>query len=281
MCMNEDEIMDNSKIQMANMEILKEIDRVCAKYNIIYYLDCGALLGAVRHKSFIPWDDDVDISFTRENYEKFIKATESEWKNTKFCLKRPVDFTGDKWLDFVTRVVNKECKYELNTYDKIGYESAKDIWGCSAIDVFVLDNIPDDKKLHDKMCRKITIYYGMLMGHRNYIDYSEYGFKAKIVIGILSKIGKMFSVKTVMNWYTSVCKKYANSTGKYYFYSNFSLSDIHKKWDREWYGNGTRLPLDNVLFNTPINYDKVLKTNYGNYMELPPIDKRIPKHLKK
>ena len=62
------------RVQEINRKILNEIARVCKKYGICYYLDCGALLGAVRHHSFIPWDDDVDISFTRTEYERFEKV---------------------------------------------------------------------------------------------------------------------------------------------------------------------------------------------------------------
>ena len=66
------------EVQEINRMILDEVDRVCKKYNICYYLDCGALLGAVRHGSFIPWDDDVDIRFTRMTRQISIHMKRSE-----------------------------------------------------------------------------------------------------------------------------------------------------------------------------------------------------------
>ena len=69
---------DLTKVHEINLKILKEIDRICRKYKIKYMLDGGTLLGAVRHKGFIPWDDDADIAFTRNNYEAFLKVVRRE-----------------------------------------------------------------------------------------------------------------------------------------------------------------------------------------------------------
>ena len=69
---------DLTKVHEANLKILKEIDRICRKYKIKYLMDAGTLLGAVRHKGFIPWDDDADVAFTRNNYEAFIKVVRRE-----------------------------------------------------------------------------------------------------------------------------------------------------------------------------------------------------------
>ena len=69
---------DLKKVHEANLAILKEIDRICRKYRIKYVLDAGTLLGAVRHKGFIPWDDDADVAFTRPNYDAFLKVVKRE-----------------------------------------------------------------------------------------------------------------------------------------------------------------------------------------------------------
>ena len=69
---------DLTRVHEANLFILKEIDRICRKYKIKYMLDAGTLLGAVRHKGFIPWDDDADVVFTRKNYEAVLKVARRE-----------------------------------------------------------------------------------------------------------------------------------------------------------------------------------------------------------
>ena len=66
------------KVHQASLSILKEIDRICRKYGLQYMMDSGTLLGAVRHKGFIPWDDDADVAFTRDNYEAFAKVVRKE-----------------------------------------------------------------------------------------------------------------------------------------------------------------------------------------------------------
>ena len=74
----QEEAFDLTKVHETNLKLLKEIDRICRKYKIKYALDSGTLLGAVRHKGFIPWDDDVDVVFTRANYEMFAKVARRE-----------------------------------------------------------------------------------------------------------------------------------------------------------------------------------------------------------
>ena len=84
---------DMSRVHSANLKILKEIDRICRKYKIQYALDAGTLIGAVRHKGFIPWDDDADIVFTRNQFEAFKKVVRRELPDT-MELVEPDSFHG-------------------------------------------------------------------------------------------------------------------------------------------------------------------------------------------
>lgn len=79
--MNSDEL---RKMQLIQLELLEEVDRICTKYGISYSVEGGTLLGTVRHKGFIPWDDDVDIAMVRSEYIKFCRACEKELDNAKY-----------------------------------------------------------------------------------------------------------------------------------------------------------------------------------------------------
>lgn len=267
------------RVQQINKIILDEVDRICKKYDICYYLDCGALLGAIRHKSFIPWDDDIDISFTRENYERFVEVVSDEWKDSDFFVHKPEDFANNKWLDCITRIVYRNDVVNENTYNKVGKEAAKKIWGKPAIDIFIIDELPEQLYKHKMLCLLLTLDYAMLMGHREYIDYSEYHGIQKLIIKVFSTVGKLFKTQRLVNRYNKHSKKYAGCKGQDCFYSNFSLKDLKKRNKRAWYGKGVSVNIDQFQYNAPEDYDNVLKMNFGNYMELPPEDKRVPKHM--
>lgn len=99
---------DMSRVHEANLTILKEIDRICRKYNIRYMLDAGTLIGAVRHKGFIPWDDDADVAFTRNQYEAFMKVAPRELPDTMELLE-PDSYRGGKaFYDFTPRIIYKK-----------------------------------------------------------------------------------------------------------------------------------------------------------------------------
>lgn len=125
--------MDNSvlkQLQMTEIEILKEAIRICDKYNLTYYFVGGTLLGAVRHKGFIPWDDDLDIGMPRQDYEQFIKVAMSEL-SPQFYLH--CDSTDDTyWLPF------SKLKKNNTLFDEIEYEKIDTNKGIF-IDIFPLD----------------------------------------------------------------------------------------------------------------------------------------------
>mgnify|MGYP000479537340 FL=1 len=110
---------DMSRVHRANLTILKEIDRICRKYKIQYALDAGTLIGAVRHKGFIPWDDDADIVFTRNQFEAFKKVVKRELPDT-MELVEPDSFHGGKAFTTLLPVLSIKKGRMHPDSDKIG-----------------------------------------------------------------------------------------------------------------------------------------------------------------
>ena len=133
---------DLTKVHEVNLKILKEIDRICRKYKIKYMLDGGTLLGAVRHKGFIPWDDDADIAFTRNNYEAFLKVVKRELPDTMELL-MPEEFQGGKaFFDFTARVIYKNSRRHEDSPEVRYYEGKLNhLW----VDLFIIDELPENK----------------------------------------------------------------------------------------------------------------------------------------
>ena len=128
------------KVHEANLKVLDEVDRICRKYRIRYMLDAGTLVGAVRHKGFIPWDDDVDIIFTRSQYEAFLKVATRELPETMELMDYRKFHGGRGFYDFTPRILYLPSKKhedgaEMEFYDgKLNH-----LW----VDLFVLDELPE------------------------------------------------------------------------------------------------------------------------------------------
>ena len=171
---------DLTKVHEINLKILKEIDRICRKYKIKYMLDGGTLLGAVRHKGFIPWDDDADIAFTRNNYEAFLKVVRRELPDTMELL-MPEDFQGGRaFFDFTARVIYKNSRRHEDSPEVQYYEGKLNhLW----VDLFIIDELPQSKAAAGFTRLLHKSIYLLAMGHRSHLDFSKYSLFHKLAVG--------------------------------------------------------------------------------------------------
>lgn len=259
------------KMQLLQLDMLKELDRVCRKHNIKYSIYCGTLLGAVRHKGYIPWDDDADVVMLREEYEKFKKVAKE--LDAKICYFQ--DNTTDpyyRWGYAKLRRTNTE-------YVRVGQEHLKCKTGFF-IDIFPLDDIPKSvigQIFNDFYCfclRKI------LYSEVGKYSESETPFMRKWY-SLLSRISTDKVYKRINKMTSKSRNDSKNKVRCYMFTATGKLYKKHKISERygmpkQWFLDLEEYEFEGEKFYGTKDYDKILTYIYGDYMTPPPKDKRDP-----
>lgn len=255
--------------------ILQEVDRICKKHNIAYFLDSGTLIGAIRHKGNIPWDDDVDITMMRKDYERFVKVCESGELSDGFEFMRPADLGENRFFDFIPRISYTKSHIKPDEGEMAFYNGKMNHM---LLDIFVLDDISESPVAQKLKVLKLQFLYMLSWAHRYSLDYSRYSGVQKIIVFVMSHIGKLFRQSTLEKWFTSTaCSD--NNKGRTKVYSAYYPFDqIHFIYDKKWFEKTESVPFDEYMFEVPCGYDKILKTMFGDYMQLPPKDKQIAEH---
>lgn len=264
--------------QLASLEILLKVDEICRANDIKYLLDSGTLIGAVRHKGFIPWDDDIDIAMTRDNYDKFrnlIKGNRGLLPDNMELILPDEYRGGAAFYDFTPRIIYLNSKRHTVNEESIYYEGKLNhLW----VDIFIIDEISDNVIL-DKLTRlRQKIIYGLSMPRRYGTDYSKYSFVDKIRVGVLSFGKYFFSMPKLFKMQEKLSVKYDGKGTKRVYYSNYQPDYMQVTLERTWCSEVTEIPFEGHMLMAPKAYDKVLREVYGDYMQLPPEDKRIPSH---
>ena len=259
--------------QMIMVNILKEIDKICTKHNLKYFLDAGTLIGAVRHKGFIPWDDDVDIGMPREDYKKFLEIAQKEFPDYLFLQ----TFETDKYYD-IYQVPSKVRDNRTLIFEENVPKNEKMNNGLF-VDVFPFDSLPKSKSVY-KMQRKISEF--ILRSYVRLRDKPEkFSFKNKITFTIYKIVTKIFTTKNRLKFFNFLVN-WNDEESPYITYGvDTAWSEyVHKKED---YFDLIRLEFEGEKFYAPRNYDAILSKLYGDYMTLPKEEDRVwhAKELKK
>lgn len=258
------------KLQSIEIDILKEFDEICTKNDIDYFLVGGSAIGVVRHGGFIPWDDDIDVGMSRDGYDKMLKIFESEYSDKYSIMNND---HNHKFPLMNTRLGLKGTEYKT--------EDLKDIPGEFGIflDIFCMDNIPDDDKLMKKQGTKAWFYGKLLVlsGVKKPVLYC-YGMKRKILQFIFFLVHYGFKLLHLNSRYFyqkayQYATMYRNEDTKRfaYMFDPSRFTSIMKK--SEVYPL-KRVKFENITINVPNKIEKYLETRYGDYMTLPPEDKR-------
>ncbi len=262
--------MDNIKLlHKVDMDIVKNVLEICKRHKLEYYMIGGTMLGAIRHKGFIPWDDDIDLGLPRESYEVFLKHAPNELKKNYKLVNYKTD---PKYHYYITRVLDVDTKV---IEERIGNESEK--YTNASIDIFPLDGTPNNLIL-----RKIyffrVLYHRALMSlcYKDSIDRKrKRGKFEKLLLGIVEKI----PIEKTTTPYKQKEKidrllksqKFENSKYVGNIMGAYRTREIVPK---EFYGSGKMYKFEDIEMNGLELYDEYLSYTYGDYMQLPPKEKQ-------
>lgn len=251
------------EIKNIEYSILTEVAQFCETNGIRYYLVCGTLLGAVRHKGFIPWDDDIDIGMPRPDYERFIK----EFNSSEYVLH---DNSIDGRYPYAFAKVS-DPKTELT--EEIEFPFPMGVY----IDIFPIDGVPENEKEQKKFFRRIE-WDMRLLSWKRISGKKKVGAVHKILQIIAKLLLKPVSMEKIVRRLDRDVKKYpyesASFVGHFVTKSNWG-SDIKPK---EIFGVPVKHVFEGGYFAVPSDYKKYLSLEYGDYMKLPPADKQVSNH---
>ena len=262
--MNEYDIKDLHRTMLI---ITDEIDRICKKHNINYSMYGGTLIGAVRHKGFIPWDDDFDIAMLRSDYEKFLEICLIELDG-KFNI-ITMDNTDDYGYNFI-KITLKGTKVLQGKYSKLK-DKYSEIW----VDVFPMDNVPAGKIQKIVHQAKNYLYIKLLEERFDGISEDEKRITKRFAFKALSTFNAIIPVKSLKKGLKKNSIKYSKTRTE----KITSLSSCYG-YDRETlpsrvFEKYTEMEFEGRKYQAVVDYDLWLTNVFGDYMKLPPVEKRV------
>ncbi len=262
--MNKEEL---RKVQLIQLEMTKEVQRICKKHGLRFYLISGTLLGAIRHKGFIPWDDDVDIAMLREDYVKFLELAKTEMDEQYFVQ---TWYGEDDYPLCISKMRKKNTSYVEGIFEHANFH--KGIF----IDIFVYDNYPENIMFPKLLAAKIHMLKAMIKVkcHRDQWEIpNHYGILKKLKHAFYQLLGAPYTKAEIVAMHDRIVTRYNNTcTGKKVVCGVVPYGDsVHPT---KLFEEIVEVPFEDTTFPCFKEYDYFLKENYGDYMTPPPEHKR-------
>ena len=275
------EIDDNlkEKIRKIQLKMLEDLNKLCLENEIKLMLGGGSFLGAIRHKGFIPWDDDIDLMMLRSDFDNLLKVLGSLPKEYEFQYITP---ERTSYCTFAKLI------YKNSSLVEVGNENIPKLQGIY-LDIFIIENVPDNKI--------ISFFYGLKCNYMQLVSSSivmtkfpsEYNkkifmqsFSGRINYFIRKIIGFLYKYQNIEKYFTKVdkiFKKYKNKKTNYITIPSGRKHYFGEKLPKEIFMNLIEYPFENLKILGPKDYRIYLENLYGNnYMQLPPIEKREKHH---
>ena len=250
------------------LEIMDCIHDFCEENDIHYYLLYGSMIGAVRHKGFIPWDDDIDIGMLRADYEKFCKCFNKQVRNRRFQL-LSIDETPGYYLSFA-KVADQNTVLEEEIADAINIGAY--------VDVFPLDSCPGDLGEAENFAKKPGMLRKILLA-KSLKWRKGRALGKNLVVSVCRPLLAPFSRERLIRKIDAAASEFKDDAQSKYI-GEIVLSTYGSRgiWLREWFGDGRLYEFEGREYYGPCDYDKFLTGVYGDYMKLPPADQQVAHH---
>lgn len=239
------------KVQLRLLDILVEIDKICRKHDIKYWIDFGTLLGAVRHGGFIPWDDDIDVTMPTDDYHRFLEIAPKELPEHLFLQTKETDPT----YHFLLNKVRDNRSLFITQYEDFTSNYSKGLF----IDLFEVNPYPT---VNPKLQRFIMHWFlktNFFFSVKQYVTLKNH--IATITFPILKFLLKIF--------WGILCLKPKNKLGYKKHFNTYGNS-----YEKEWIFPLKDINFEGKTFLCPANPDRYLNSIYGDYMKIPPERKR-------
>ncbi len=253
--------LDIKSIRECEMNILLKFDAFCLEKNLTYYLAGGSLLGAIRHKGFIPWDDDIDVCMPRKDYLEFINTFDG-WDDNlqvRSNLKNNFGAPFSKIVDLRTKI---DTKYTVNDIDT-------NLW----IDVFPVDGLPENIVEVEKIYTDCSFYRRMLLltgaklgeGKTLFNKYAKY---------LLKPIANLYGKQRCIDNIERIAARYPYEKCNYVGIVTWGLYGAGERMLKSEFERAVEVEFEGYKFPAFSCWDSYLRGLYGEYMKLPPIEKR-------
>ena len=256
------------ELQEISLDILKDVHQFCVKNNIKYSLAYGTLIGAIRHKGFIPWDDDVDIIMPRPDYERFCSTFASiKYHVSSFETDSDCRMTFGRVFDDNQTFVRSFVPWHLKEHGA---------W----IDVFPVDAAEDNFEQFSERIARIYPIFRKLQRNRKGILHFSFSFSLKTQFRLLIKKVVFLNgwlVPNMMKMVIKEAKKYEFGSTKHWgliAFNSYGIKDYHED---ELFDEVVDVEFEHHNFKALRGYDEYLRQIYGDYMQLPPEENRKPK----
>ena len=248
------------RLQLTELELLREVDRVCRTCDIHYDVIAGTLLGAVRHGGFIPWDDDADVALLRPEYERFREACRTHLDHGRFYFQDIEETSGYRWGYGKLRM--RGTTFLREHQEHMPYEQGV------FIDVFPLDAVPQGR-----LGRAVWNFRCFLLRKALWSRVGKVADRSAAMRAVYALVDKI-PEKSLRGWYRRLVRQASGIRSDWVRILMFPTPNNAYGYLRRWYETSSPVTFEGIEFPGIEDADGYLGFKFGNWRELPPEDKR-------